>query len=93
MAFVWYELLGVQSKYGPIQILDMVLGINFKLCTHCHLMILIGSVRKIGSLEQACRKQALAPTQFLAKQLTLSQPRGQIMPTTVLQWTLVIVNA
>ena len=27
----------------------------------------------------------LEPSQFLAKQLNLSQPEGQIMPTTVLQ--------
>ena len=38
---------------------------------------------------QARRKRgaggALAPPQFLAKQLTLSQPGGQIIPTTVLR--------
>ena len=37
---------------------------------------------------QGCRKWASPPLplpQFLAKQLTLSQPGGQIMPTTVLR--------
>ena len=51
MAFIWHKLLGVHSIYQSIQILDMVLGTNFRLCTHCSFMILIGSVQKIGTLE------------------------------------------
>ena len=51
MAFIWHKLLGVHSIYQSIQILDMVLGTNFRLCTHCYFMILIGSVQKIGTLE------------------------------------------
>ena len=47
-------------------------------------------LKHLGVSNQGCRKRgaggALAP-QFLAEQLTLSQPGGQIMPTTVL-WAL-----
>ena len=45
-------------------------------------------LKHLGVSNQGCRKRgaggALAP-QFLAEQLTLSQPGGQIMPTTVLR--------
>ena len=46
-------------------------------------------VVEVFCLLQGCRKRraegASAPPQFLAKQLTLSQPGGQIIPTTVLR--------
>ena len=73
------------KKKGDLQSIDWTIhGFGFLLVVNYKFCLVKAKCSKDG---QGCRKRGLKapPPHFLAKQFILSQPGGQIMPTTVLR--------